>query len=147
MDRLDHEFVHYIPGDLIDGVLYVSIPFATAVHRCCSGCGNEVVTPLDPTDWQLVFDGISVSLFPSIGTGVSTCRSHYRIRRNQVRWIPHYSEEQIVVGREHDHFEKAQQSGSIASLDADGMTNTPPSTRRKTFWRFLSKWVPLVGLC
>src|SRR5205807_234586 len=62
---LAHEFVEYMPDQLKDGVLYVSIPFATGAHKCCCGCGQEVVTPLSPTDWKLIFDGRSISLDPS----------------------------------------------------------------------------------
>ena len=86
INSLRHEFVNYIPEALDDGVLYVSIPFATVMHRCCCGCGNEVVTPLDPTDWQMTFDGKAVSLSPSIGNWSLSCQSHYWIHRNQVRW-------------------------------------------------------------
>ena len=67
VESLDHRFVEYIPDSLEEGVIYVSIPFATVLHPCCCGCGNEVVTPLDPTDWHLTFDGRSVPLSPSIG--------------------------------------------------------------------------------
>ena len=53
---LRHEFVEFIPDKLVDGVIYVSIPYATVAHKCCCGCGMEVVTPLSPTDWELIFD-------------------------------------------------------------------------------------------
>jgi Family of unknown function (DUF6527) len=55
--RLAHEFVDHIPDVLDPGVLYVSMKYATAAHRCCCGCGLEVVTPFTPTDWKLTFDG------------------------------------------------------------------------------------------
>ncbi len=61
---LRQEFVDLIPDELAEGTVYVSILYATVVHKCCCGCGNEVVTPLGPTDWQLVFDGESISLTP-----------------------------------------------------------------------------------
>ena len=86
INSLQHEFVSYIPEPVNDGVLYVSIPFTTVVHLCCCGCGNEVVTPLDPADWQMTFDGKSVSLSPSIGNWSLSCQSHYWIHQNQVRW-------------------------------------------------------------
>ena len=35
--------------------------------RCCCGCGEEVVTPFSPAQWQMSFDGEAVSLHPSIG--------------------------------------------------------------------------------
>jgi hypothetical protein len=76
-----HEFVDLIPDALEDGVLYVSVQYATALHLCCCGCGSEVVTPLSPTDWSLTFDGDTVSLRPSIGNYSFPCRSHYFITR------------------------------------------------------------------
>ena len=65
--KMQHKFVEFIPDELENGVLYVSVTYATAIHECCCGCGNEVVTPLAPNDWQLTFDGESITLFPSIG--------------------------------------------------------------------------------
>ena len=67
VEKVRHEFVEFIPSTLNDGVLYISIPYATAVHKCCCGCGEKVVTPLTPTDWSLTFDGLTASLSPSIG--------------------------------------------------------------------------------
>jgi hypothetical protein len=62
-----HEFVESFPETLEQRVLYISMPYSTATHQCACGCGNEVVTPFSPTDWQLHFDGVSISLTPSIG--------------------------------------------------------------------------------
>jgi Family of unknown function (DUF6527) len=106
-DRVRHQFVEFIPASLDDGVVYVSIPFATAVHRCCCGCGQEVVTPLSPTDWSLVFDGLSISLKPSIGSWELPCQSHYWIVRNQIRWAKRWSLTEIEKGREKDRRRKA----------------------------------------
>ena len=85
-----HKFVHNIPevDDMEDAVVYVSIQFATASHKCCCGCASEVITPLAPSQWKLTFDGESISLNPSIGNWNFECRSHYWIRRNRVIWIP-----------------------------------------------------------
>ena len=103
---LKHEFVDYIPDVLDEGVLYVSIPFATLMHKCCCGCENEVVTPLDPTDWEMTFDGKSTSLSPSIGNWSLTCQSHYWIYRNRVRWVRRLSKWEIKAGRAMDRFRK-----------------------------------------
>lgn len=84
--RLEHEFVDYIPDDLVDGRLYVSVRFGTVVHLCACGCGEEVITPLGPSEWKMVFDGVSISLEPSIGNWGFQCRSHYWIDRNEIRW-------------------------------------------------------------
>lgn len=87
IDSLQHQFVHFVPDNIEDGVLYISIPFAIAVHSCCCGCGSEVVTPLHPQDWSMTFDGQAVSLSPSVGSWGLPCQSHYWIHLNQVRWI------------------------------------------------------------
>lgn len=99
---LKYEFVEHIPGRLEDDTLYVSLRFATAVHKCCCGCGNEVVTPLSPTDWSITFDGVSISLDPSIGSWSLPCQSHYWIERNVVKWAPRWSKERIRAGRAAD---------------------------------------------
>ena len=111
IESLDHEFVQYIPDSLEEGVLYVSIPYTTALHLCCCGCGNEVVTPLDPTDWRLTFDGRSVSLSPSIGNWSFDCQSHYWVTRNQVRWSRRLSRKEIKKARTVDLIEKGRQYG------------------------------------
>lgn len=102
------EFVEFIPDALQPGVLYVSVRFATAAHRCCCGCGREVVTPLTPTDWALTFDGETVSLHPSIGNWSFPCQSHYWIARNGVRWARRWTPEEIRAGREFDAAAKAE---------------------------------------
>jgi len=84
--RLEHRFVEFLPDKLDPGILYVSMQYATASHKCCCGCGRDVVTPISPTDWQLMFDGRSVSLKPSIGNWSYPCRSHYWIKGNRVVW-------------------------------------------------------------
>lgn len=84
--RVRHQFVEFIPELLEEGIIYVSLRFGTVVHSCCCGCGCEVVTPLSPTDWSLVFDGVSISLKPSIGSWGLPCRSHYWVVRNRIRW-------------------------------------------------------------
>ena len=65
--RLEHRFCKHIPDSLEPGILYVSMEYATAVHSCCCGCGEEVVTPFTPTDWKMTFDGRAISLWPSVG--------------------------------------------------------------------------------
>lgn len=85
--QIEHLFVDYIPDALDDGVLYVSIPFATATHKCFCGCGWEVTTPIAPNAWELTFNGRSVSLAPSVGSRNLKCRSHYWIRKNKVVWL------------------------------------------------------------
>ena len=80
-------FVEYIPADLAPGVLYVSMPYATALHLCACGCGSKTVTPLSATGWIMTFDG-TVTLRPSIGNGQFPCRSHYLIDHDDITWLP-----------------------------------------------------------
>lgn len=100
--RMRHEFVEHVPQELQEGVLYISIQYSTAVHRCCCGCGNEVVTPLSPTDWRLTFDGETISLHPSIGNWSFECQSHYWIEHGNIRWAPRWSKDEIEDGRARD---------------------------------------------
>jgi len=105
---LQHEFVEHIPEVLHNGFLYVSIRYATAAHKCCCGCGNEVITPLSPTDWKLVFDGKTVSLYPSIGNWALSCKSHYWIDKNRVRWAKKWTDSEIEKNRQFDRLLKGQ---------------------------------------
>jgi Family of unknown function (DUF6527) len=105
---LAHEFVEYIPAELVEGVLYISIPFRTAVHRCACGCGNKVVTPISPADWQLFYDGDTVSLTPSIGNWGFPCRSHYWIKTSRIRWSHAWTDGQIAAGRARDDHGRTQ---------------------------------------
>jgi hypothetical protein len=105
---LTPQFIELVPPELDEGVLYVSMVYGCAIHKCCCGCGEKVVTPLSPTDWKLTFDGESISLHPSIGNWSFPCRSHYWIQENQVRWAEQMSDEQIKAGRLADWVAKAR---------------------------------------
>lgn len=125
-ERLGHRFVKYIPEQLEPGVLYISMEYATAVHSCCCGCGQEVVTPFTPTDWKMTFDGETVSLWPSIGNWKLSCRSHYIIRSGRVMRRAAWSEEEIVAEYQRDREAKARY---YAAADLTGVVEaTPPST-------------------
>lgn len=102
VDRVSFQFVDSAPTHLADGVLYISIRYTTALHTCCCGCGREVVTPLSPAQWSLLFDGETVSLTPSIGNWNYPCRSHYWIRRNEVVWAGLWSDAEITGGQAAD---------------------------------------------
>jgi hypothetical protein len=83
------QFVEYMPDDkdLKEGFLYVSMPFGVAIHLCCCGCGNKVVTPfMGPEAWTLDKEGALLSLSPSIGNFNFQCKSHYFIKKNCVQW-------------------------------------------------------------
>jgi hypothetical protein len=106
MKILQHKFVEFIPEVLEEDVLYVSIAYRSAAHKCACGCGNRVVTPITPTDWKLIFDGKSVSLSPSIGNWSFDCKSHYWIENNKIKWAPKWTEREIESGRARDVVKK-----------------------------------------
>jgi hypothetical protein len=131
---LTPEFVVSIPEQLEDGILYVSMPFATAGHNCCCGCGNQVFTPFTPSDWQLKFDG-KVSITPSIGNWSFKCQSHYWIVRDNVKWAGKMSREEIQKGREADRLRKRRQFGKLPT-PAEPVVVEPVKKKRR-FWHRL----------
>src|SRR5215470_18108183 len=120
---LVYEFVEFIPDELKERTLYISISYATAVHRCCCGCGREVVTPLSPNAWRLIFDGKTVSLYPSIGSWNLPCQSHYFITKNKVVWAQKWTKEQIARGRAREA--KARQRYYPSTQDPIDAVKTP----------------------
>jgi hypothetical protein len=107
-DYLEHQFVQHIPDRLEPGVLYISMEYGTAAHSCCCGCSEEVVTPFTPTDWNMTFDGETVSLNPSIGNWTLACRSHYVIKQGRVIEAGPWTDKQIEDERHRDRAAKAR---------------------------------------
>lgn len=99
---IQYKFVEFIPEIIEEGILYISLEYCTAIHKCVCGCDNEVVTPLSPTDWEMTFNGKSVSLYPSIGNWNFECKSHYWITRNKVRFARKWYDWEIDEGRKKD---------------------------------------------
>jgi hypothetical protein len=128
---LAFEFVEFIPDDLKERTLYISIPYCTALHKCCCGCGREVVTPLSPTGWQLIFDGKTVSLYPSIGSWSLPCQSHYFITKNQVVWDRKWSDQQIAKGRKREATARDRYYTGATSPTNDDATAPSPTARAK----------------
>ena len=94
-----------------------SLEFGSAAHSCCCGCGEEVVTPLTPTDWNITYDGETITLHPSVGSWTLPCRSHYVIRRNRVFEAPPWSDAEVSAERRRDRRAKAAHYGSDAPSD------------------------------
>jgi len=127
--------VEFIPDQVDDGVLYISKKYDIIVHKCCCGCGEEVVTPLTPVDWQIYHNGNSVTLSPSVGNWNFSCRSHYWIRRNQIIWATSLTQEQVHHVQERDRVDKERY---IVQLNARGCVK-----KRSTLhgvWLWLRKW-------
>lgn len=132
--------VELIPDTLEDGVLYISERYQIATHKCCCGCGEEVVTPLSPADWKLVRNGDNVSLSPSIGNWSFACRSHYFIRGNRVDWAGNMTRKQIEAVQALD---KADKVAYIAEKNRlrENSANRPNFLVRQC--RRLFKWLGL----
>jgi hypothetical protein len=122
---LEPRFVESFPETLEPGVLYVSLEYGSVAHSCCCGCGEEVVTPLTPTDWSITYDGETVTLHPSVGSWTLPCRSHYVIRRNRVFEAPPWSDEEVAKERRRDRRAKATHYGPAAPAEAEVAETVP----------------------
>jgi hypothetical protein len=156
LNRLEHQFVESFPKPLEPGVLYVSVRFRTAAHLCACGCGQKVVTTLSPATWSLTFDGDTVSLSPSIGSGLLPCRSHYFIRQNRVVWSYVMTDELTAEAQERDAASReryyrgptqappaarqAIHQGSSTPSPAEPPTPVSPSTAT-SWWGRLCSWL------
>lgn len=136
--EIGHKFVQYIPDELEDGVLYVSLEWRTACHRCMCGCGSEVVTPLGPSEWRLIFDGETVSLDPSVGNWSFPCRSHYWITRSRVVWAAAWSEEQVERGRAVEHTARVRHYEARSERGAK--MKAAEEQQREGIWARIKGW-------
>ncbi len=132
--RFSHQVVEYIPEQLEEGVVYVSRKYGTAVHKCACGCREEVVTPLNPTDWSLRLNKRGVTLHPSIGNWSFACQSHYFIRQGRVLWAGKMSRRQIEWGRALD---RASQDQYFKALNA---SKRPRTGFFSSAWSALRRW-------
>lgn len=136
LDEIEPEFVEFIPASTTPGVLYISMAYATTVHLCACGCGNKVVLPLSPAEWRLTYDGVAISLHPSVGNWEFPCQSHYWIRGSKISWAPQWTKRQIEAGRRRD-------LADLKAHHAPAATRRPPddSSDQSTRWRTFSSGV------
>jgi hypothetical protein len=133
-----HAFVGTMPDELDEGVLYVCVQYATSAHNCFCGCGREVVTPIHRTKWTLTFDGVTVSLSPSIGSWSLPCRSHYWLQNGKVAWAASWSEDEIESGRRRDFAVQESYFGQ----DNDRPRTVRIETRKPLpRWRKVANWL------
>jgi hypothetical protein len=95
-----------LPEVLADGVLYISDEFQLAAHKCCCGCGEDVITPLNEAQWSVMKRGSMVSLWPSVGNWKYACCSHYWITANQVIDAPPMTAPEIKLATRRDRIDK-----------------------------------------
>lgn len=147
--HLAHQFVDFIPERLENGMLYISRRYGTAVHKCCCGCGEEVVTPLNPTDWSVQINNNLVTLYPSIGNWSFACQSHYWIRGSKVIWADRMSPQMIERGRVADRAAKQAYFDSVTkqkvqnsptSRDEVSLPRETPSLLRRLWLLFKCWW-------
>lgn len=102
LKKINPTFVKNLPNTLEDGVLYISMEYRISRHLCCCGCGESIDIMFSPTDWQLIYDGPTVSIEPSIGNWSYSCQSHYYITKNNVIKMPKWKQGKINKNRKQD---------------------------------------------
>ena len=142
LSQITPEFVDEIPRELDPGTLYVCCRYRAVKHLCACGCGVAINIPLHPTGWTLLCDGVSVSLWPSIGNWSEKCQSHYWIRNNRIHWAPRWSRRRIDTGRRARERDLDRYFGDNSSLPPRrplwGHT-LKPSTLRAWFKHFFKR--------
>lgn len=133
-------FVDFIPEELDEGVVYISEFYRTIAHRCCCGCGQEVVTPLSPVDWQLEKEGKLITIRPSIGNWNYPCQSHYLITRNKVEWAGKMTARQIQRVQERDRKDKERYVARINTQKVTGTEHAVKESWLSSLWIILKKW-------
>jgi hypothetical protein len=135
---LKPRLVNVIPEYPKTGVFYVSVEYATTLHLCACGCGHEIVLGISPDDWNLWWDGPTVSVRPSVGNWSLPCQSHYLIRRNQVRWARSWSDEEIARGRAADVLLKRPADSWVVRDPGESVTRTATPSRWRRLLRRLT---------
>ena len=130
------QIVESAPTPLEAGILYISEKYATALHLCCCGCGQEVITPLSSAEWKLHRIGSAVSLSPSIGNWSFACQSHYWIKLNKVLWEKAFSAAEIARVRQRDQRDKDRQ---IQQMNAMKLRRGKASS----IWKIIRDWIKL----
>ena len=97
--QITPEFVDDIPRELDHDKLYICCRYRAVTHLCACGCGIEINTPMHPTGWTIIYNGDSVSLFPSVGNWSENCQSHYWVTNNQIHWTTRWSRRKIEQAR------------------------------------------------
>lgn len=119
IQRLEVKIVTGAPDHLENGILYFSPEDRVALHACCCGCGEEVVTPIGDTEYSINLTERGVSIWPSIGNHDYHCGSHYIIEGGQVIWAGAMSRRAIEAGRAHDRLLKRGRPRSLGGYVLD----------------------------
>jgi hypothetical protein len=100
--------------------------------------------------WNLTFDGVFITLHPSVGNWNLPCKSHYWIDRNRVKWAGMWTSDQIEAGRAAEARTRAECHGEeIPNTEQRPAPPVPTASSpaearpRDGFWRRL--WRQLFG--
>ncbi len=140
--HLEHRFVEHIPDELLPGLLYISIEYGSVAHACCCGCGEEIVTPLTPTDWQIIYDGETISLYPSVGSWNLPCRSHYIIKHGRAIEALPWTSKQILAEQRRNHMAKSRYYAEEPNPPEPEELNDGSKLAAETsFWAQAIRWL------
>lgn len=141
IERIAPQLVELAPPTLEPGVLYISHKYKVAVHLCCCGCGEKVVTPLSPAEWRVTLTEGNATLYPSIGNWAMRCRSHYWIRNNGVIWARAFSQDMIDAVHRRDQAAIEAMHRARAADKAPPPAVHPPAARPWTVENFVPGWL------
>lgn len=145
-------YVERMPDKLEEGRLYISESRNLAMHKCCCGCGEEVVTPLNTkAGWKVIKHGEMVSLHPSIGNWNFACDSHYWIKNNVVDWSYKMTAKEISRVQERDLKDTQAQvamQNALKKAETNANTATPTSAptkpaveKRLSWFKTIANWL------
>ncbi len=79
-----------------------------------------------------IFDGKTVTLYPSIGNWNLPCRSHYFITKNKVACAPKWTDKQIARGRSQEaRAREKYYAGTHSDTSAADTPSKPRRTKKK----------------
>lgn len=137
------QFAEFIPEELLPGMLYISEQYKTALHLCCCGCGEEVVTPLNRAGWEIHRAGEKISMWPSIGNWDYPCQSHYFIRKNQVVWAESMTKAGIRRVKQRDERDRLQFLKEVNTAKINSVASAHREGWFQHFRAVLRKWIGL----
>lgn len=127
--KIELKHVEVVPKILEDGILYLSERFQVALHICPCGCGNKIVTPLGPYEWDFTEENGKPSLYPSVGNWQIPCKSHYWIMDGEIEWSYKWSEKMIAEGRRRDKANLEEHFRQKAKV------------QRNPLWKRIQNWI------
>lgn len=144
IDRLKPAFVADIPETLEPGVLYLALEYDAMAHLCACGCGAEVATPIGPTDWRIAWNGVGMTVRPSIGNGSLACRSHYVIEAGRINWCAPMSDRDIAGERARTAAAKGLTPHPTPRQTEPPRPQAAPPPAGKAPW-YIRAWRQIVG--